>query len=214
MLHPDVAKQPRPVAVDDPIQSYHNLKVTRESIKQLLANGTPNWIKFPEDYRAFVKESFAAEREQSIQMAKAYAMEEQDLLANEKARRVNPIGTRIFVDRLRKMGVKCFTVDNGLAGTVALWAAKPGSDYVVYVCYLQVPAMFEWSVLRFDQWGPPNGEKFRGWRTVLVQLVEKEILTEKEIHQEFGKPTLSEVSRRYRRSLWFVRNKAKRLNNK
>jgi hypothetical protein len=213
MLHPDVARQPRPVAVDDPIKSYHNLSVTRESIKQMLAGGVPNLCKWPEDYRQFAKESFEAEREQSIEMAKSYQMEEQDLLSNEAARKVNPIGTRIFIDRLRKMGVKCFTVDNGLKGTVALWAAKPGIDDVIYCCYCQVPAMFEWSVLRLDKWGLANGEKFRGWRTVLAQLIDKEILTEAAAHSEFGKPTLSEVSRRYRRSLWFTRNKAKRKNN-
>ncbi len=51
------------------------------------------------------------------------------------------------------------------------------------------------------------GEDFRGWRTVLVQLITKGILTEMKAHQIFGKPTDSEVSLIYRESLFFIRNK-------
>ena len=75
-----------------------------------------------------------------------------------------------------------------------------------YICYMQVPAMYEWSVLREDKYGKPDGESFRGWRTVLVQLVEKQILTEYQIHQMFGEPSDNRVFQRYKRSLWEIRN--------
>jgi hypothetical protein len=193
---------------ENPINSVHDLKTTRETIKQLLANGTPDWVRFPQDYKAFVKESFAKEKEISDTMAKAYQIEDQDILANPEGRKVNTISTRDFIKKLRDNGVKCFTVDNGYPPqTVALWAIRPGSDEAIYVCYLQVPAMYEWSVLKLDRHNVPSGEDFRGWRTVVSQLIIKDILSEERAHQIFGKPVLNKISRVYRRTLYFHRNR-------
>jgi len=192
------------VDVDDPIKSRHDLKTTRDSIKQLLAGGTPDWVSHPEDYKAFVKESFAAEKEASDSQVESYKMDGQELLTDEKPRKVNIIQTRDFIKRLRDNGIKCFTVDNGLASTVALWAAR--GQQMIYIAYLQVPAMYEWSILRLDKHNLPAGEKFRGWRTVLAQLIVKDVLTEESAHQIFGKPTGGHVSSRYRKTLWLRRN--------
>ena len=181
---------------------------TRDSIKQLLAGGTPDWVKHPEQYKNFVKESFAAEKEMSDQQVESYKMDNQDLLSDEKPRKVHAIATRDFIKKLRDNGVRCFTVDNGLAGTVGLWAAR--GTQMVYVCYLQIPAQYEWSVLRLDAHNLPNGERFRGWRTVLMQLIVKDILTEEKAHKIFGKPTGGIVSSLYRKTLWFRRNKMKK----
>jgi hypothetical protein len=193
---------------ENPINSVHDLKTTRETIKQLLANGTPDWVRFPQDYKQFVKESFAQEKEISDTMAKAYQIEDQDILANPEGRKVNTISTRDFIKKLRDNGVKCFTIDNGFPPqTVALWAIRPGSDEAIYVCYLQVPAMYEWSVLKLDRHNVPSGEDFRGWRTVVSQLIIKDILSEERAHQIFGKPVLNKISRVYRRTLYFHRNR-------
>jgi hypothetical protein len=195
--------------IDQPWKEHHDLATTQETIRQLLAGGTPNWVRWPQDYKAFVKEQFAAEKEISNEMAEQYHMEDQEDLTNREARMVNPMATRDFIHKLRVNGVSCFTIDNGFPPkTVALWAIPPGQDQKArYICYLQVPAMYEWSVLRLDAHGIPNGEDFRGWRTVLVQLIEKDILTEEEAHKIFGQPSLSPVFARYRRNLWEHRNR-------
>jgi len=91
--------------------------------------------------------------------------------------------------------------------TVALWAKPKYSNQVVYIAYLQIPCMYEWSILRLDKHGLPNGEDYRGWRTVIVQLIEKEVLTEQQAHRIFRPPTESIVSRRYRKSLYLFRNR-------
>ena len=185
-----------------------NNATTKESIKQLLAGGVPDWIKFPEDYKNFVKESFAAEKEMSDQQVESYKMMGQDILSDEKPRKVHIITTRDFIKKLRDNGVRCFTVDNGLAGTVGLWAAR--GTQMVYVCYLQIPCMYEWSVLRLDAHNLPNGERFRGWRTPIAQLILKDILSEEKAHKIFGKPTGGIVSSIYRKTLWLKRNKMKK----
>jgi hypothetical protein len=191
----------------NPINSVHDMKTTQETIKKLLANGTPDWVRFPHEYKAFVKESFAQEKEVSDTMAKAYQIEDQDILSNPEGRKVNAISTRDFVQKLRDNQVKCFTVDNGYPPqTVALWAFRPGTEHAVAICYLQVPAMYEWSVLKLDCHNVPIGEDFRGWRTVLSQLIIKEILTETRAHEIFGKPVLNKISRVYRRTLHQFRN--------
>lgn len=197
------------VQVDNPWKEQHDIKNTQESIKKLLANGTPNWIRFPEDYRAYVKESFAAEKEVSDNQVARYKMEDQDLLIDLKARFVNIMSTKEFIRKLRINGIKCFTVYNGLPATVGLWVIVPtkqGLD-AIYVSYLQVPAMIEWSILRLDRHHLPNGEDYRGWRTVLSEMIRKKVITEERAHEIFGKPTDSIVSRRYRRTLWAYRNR-------
>jgi hypothetical protein len=194
--------------VSDPFKSRHDIATTQDSVQQLLAGGTPDWVKHPLDYKNFVRESFAAEKEISDEMSERYKMEDQEDLTNAAARMVNPMSTRDFIAKLRANGIKCFTVDNGFPPkTVALWCIPLGQHARArYICYLQVPAQWEWSVLKVDHHGKPIGEDYRGWRTVLIQLIEKEILTEESAHNIFGKPSTNSVFSRYWRSLWEHRN--------
>jgi hypothetical protein len=194
-------------SVNDPIKSRHDLGTTRKTIKTLLANGTPRWVSHPEEYKNFVRESTQAAKEESDSQVASYKMAHQDILTNARARKVNAISTRDFIQKLRQNGVKCFTIDNNWRQTVALWAVRPSTGQLQYICYCQIPAQYEWSVLKVDRHGLPAGEDFRGWRTVLVQLITKGILSETKAHQIFGRPTDSEVSLIYRESLFYVRNK-------
>jgi hypothetical protein len=199
--------------VEDPFKERHDVAATSEAIQSMLAGGTPNWVKWPHEYKSYVKESFAAEKEISDKMASAYKWDDQEQLTNEAARKVNKMSTRQFMEKLRDSGIKAVIMDNGMAGTVGLWCMPPNrTDKMRYVCFLQVPAMYEWSVLRLDAHGIPSGEKFRGWRTVAIQLVEKEIITEQQCHQIFGVPSPNTISARYFRSLWEKRN-AKRYSD-
>lgn len=193
--------------VDNIWNEQHDVDATHESIQKMLAGGTPNWVKWPHEYRAYVKESFAAEKEISNKMAAAYQWDDQEQLTNELARKVNPLSTREFMKKLQDSGIKAVIMDNGMRGTLGLWAVPPNRHHKLrYVCYIQVPAMYEWSVLRLDAHGIPSGESFRGWRTVAIQLVEKEIITEQQCHKIFGVPSPNVISARYFRSLWEKRN--------
>lgn len=196
--------------LEDPIKSRHDLKTTRETIKQLLSGGTPDWVRFPHDYKAFAQESFAAEKEISNSLVKDYKMDDQELLTDAAPRMVNILMARDFVKKLQDSGIKCFTVYNGLPQTVGLWAKDRHTDEMLYIAYMQIPCMYEWSVLRLDNHGLPNGEDYRGWRTVVCQLILKGVLTEAEADKIFGRPTDAVVSRRYRKTLFEFRNR--RLN--
>lgn len=195
--------------VEDPIREYHDVAATQETIQKMLAGGTPDWVRFPEDFKNFAREEFLSHKENSEKMAGQYAMDDQAKLTNRAARMVNPISTRDFIAKLRQNGVKCFTVDNQFPpGTVALWCLPPKQNMKArYICYLQIPAMYEWSVLKLDRLGKPIGEAFRGWRTVGVQLIEKEILTEYQFHKIFGPASTNPIFDRYHTSLWEIRNR-------
>jgi hypothetical protein len=201
---------------DKPWQSYRDIDATQETFANYYAGGTPNWMKWPQEYKNFAAEEYQRELEKSKAMALDYKIEEQEKLTNRAARMVNPMSTRDFVLKLRTNGIKCFTVDNGFPkGTVALWCMPPNQNRRArYICYLQVPAMYEWSVLREDRHGKPDGEDFRGWRVAVAQLIEKEILTETHAHEIFGKPSQNPIFSRYHQTLWEYRNGKKYTESK
>ena len=190
-------------------KEYHDLKTTTETIKALLKDGTPAWLSHPEDYKAFAQESYLADKELSNEMVEEYKMTDQEILTNFKARNVNIMGSKDFVLRLRENGVHCIAHYNGMPGTAGLWAIVPtkhGSD-VRFITSIQIPAMIEWSVLRLDAHGLPNGCDYIGWRTAVNMLIRKGVLTEERAHEIFGRPTDSIVSRRYRRTLYAHRHR-------
>jgi hypothetical protein len=191
---------------DEIITSHHDVATTGETVKMLLADGTPNWVRWPEDYKNYAREAMLREKEISDEMVERYQMEDQEDLTNAKARLVNQMSTDEFVRKLRAFGIKCFTVYNGLQGTVGLWCLPPKRTGVArYVCYLRTPFMYEWSLLKLDNHNLPAGE-LRGWRTACVELIKAEILTEWQVNQIFGAASDGKPFRRYRQTLWEIRN--------
>lgn len=86
-------------------------------------------------------------------------------------------------------------VSSGRIGVNAWVKPEPGTkayDLGVYqmktLTTLQYPYSPEWSVMRFDEYDVPQGEKYRGWRTVLLVLITVGVLTVEEAHKAFGDP--------------------------
>lgn len=75
------------------------------------------------------------------------------------------------------------------------------------VTWLQWPYGPEWSLLAFDEFDVPTHEKWRGWRTALLHLIEADVLTEDEVSRAFGPVTLDEISIVYRRHLYVHRQR-------
>lgn len=199
--------------IQDPWKTKHNVKATQAAVKELLKAGTPDWYRFPQDYKQYAKETFAYDKETSDAMVREYQIDDQEQLIDFKARNVNIMSTKDFVMKLRDNGIPCLALYNGMPGTAGLWAIVPtdhGAD-VRYIAFLQTPAMIEWSVLRLDDHYLPNGEDYRGWRTVLSELIRKGAISEEKAHLIFGPPTDSIVSRRYRRTLCQFRNRKENI---
>lgn len=198
--------------VENPFNERHDLDATRDSIQQILADGIPNWVKWPKDYKSMAKEDFAFHQENSVKMGVDYRWHDQEMLTDKKSRHINGINTRHFIEKLQLNGIKCAVFDNGWTSvggvpTVALFCVPPDRPNKLRpICYMDVPMMYEWSVLHLDRHGIPSGEATRGWRTVAVQLVDKDIITEAQCHRIFGAPPPNKISDRYYRSLWEKRN--------
>jgi hypothetical protein len=50
---------------------------------------------------------------------------------------------------------------------------------------LQYPCGPEWMILRVNEFGEPTAPKYLGWRTALLCLISKRVITEKEAHRAF-----------------------------
>lgn len=101
----------------------------------------------------------------------------------------------------------------GRIGVNAWLKPKPGTkawDKHLYIAEtvttLQYPWSYEWSVMRFDEYNVPTAEKFRGWRTTLLNMIIKGVLTEEQAHRAFPLHICA-ASTFYRKQLYNFRNR-------
>ena len=186
-------------------------KQTLGFIKELLKGGTPDWYRFPHDYKAMVDEWHREAQENLLEECKAYRVDDQQFLATP--RRTNMLTASAFMRKLRAGGVKCFSHDSQLGdGSASLFALK-GEEFIP-VCSIQVPLMWEWSLLRIDpKTNLPTGFRDIGWRSAVKCLITEGVLTERRAHEIFGKPAEGAVSRIYRSLLWDFRNQRSKQKN-
>jgi hypothetical protein len=95
--------------------------------------------------------------------------------------------------------------DHNIAGRVGVsawvWNAKKGIRERRCVTSLQDGCGPEWSLMHFDQYDVPVTERYRGWRTALLMLITKGVITEDEADRAFGPPILNAASELYREQL-------------
>jgi ribosomal protein S21 len=186
-------------------------KQTLRLIKELLKGGTPDWYRFPQDYKAKVDEWHKEARENLLAECREYRFQDQDFLASP--RRTNMLTAAAFMRKLRAGGVKCFSHDSTLGDSSASLFALKGQEFIP-VCSIQVPQMWEWTCIRLDpKTQLPSGFRDIGWRSAVKCLITEGVLTERRAHEIFGKPAEGAVSRIYRRQLWDFRNQRSKQKN-
>jgi hypothetical protein len=101
---------------------------------------------------------------------------------------------RVFLNRYAVLGRVPVLVPNTEKSRSLLWTPDQGfgpeggsskKDEYLPVTMLQHPATPEWMVMRFDEYRVPTTVKYMGWRTALLVLITKRIITEKEAHAAF-----------------------------
>jgi hypothetical protein len=204
-----------------PFRSRHNIAATERAVKDILKDGTPRWVSHPQDFKQWAAEVYHQEKEESDKLALGFREEEQDTLTDVKARRVKPMDSRAFIQKLRDNGIKCFTYQiphtpntpGMMVNTVGLWCVVPGEEQIgfkyqghryQYMTWMAIPMMWEWSLLPVDEHQIPVGEN-RGWRTVVARLIARKVLTEIKAHEIFGEPS-GATSKIYKRTLFEFRN--------
>lgn len=202
---------PHLLHTDDPLKSTNPVttRQTQAVIKEMLKDGTPDWFTHPEDYKHWAREAYLADKEKSDDQVAEYRDANEAVLTDFDASFVNIIGTKDFMNKLRANKVRCWSHDAGMPKTMGLWVSMPGIKDPIYITFMQVPAMPEWDIMRLDEHYLPDGLDYRGWRSVVYELINKKILTEQKAHEIFGAPT-GDRACLYRRNLWKLRNGKKK----
>lgn len=156
------------------------------------------------------KEELARLKEASANAAKEYQWLTPEEYRNEGDRIGHIMHSVVFLNNLRKAGVKCWYRDHPQAGKITLIVQREDLPPEVG-CWCQVGFAPELSVMRFDEHGIPLAEKYRGWRTCLLQLILKGVIKEKKADEIFGKPGTTKAFHRYNSTLRNFRNAGNRL---
>jgi hypothetical protein len=113
-------------------------------------------------------------------------------------------GKRIAIKKQRNVG-RMWLHDESVRGRLGISAWVPdlttGRRVVKWVAALQYPYGPEWSVMGFNEWNVPTVERYRGWRTALLQMILKDVITEEEVDRAFGPVALNPASELYRKQI-------------
>jgi len=207
-MHLPPARAPEKFAADAVMRQTDiaKMKETEQTIKNLLKDGTPDWVRFPNDYKNMAKEDFFQQKEISDNKAVGYQLPHHKSLTDFKSRLIHPMRTEDFLHRIQSTGATIKGTAGLMPGTIGLWACSKHTGELVFICSMDVrPVIFEWSVIQTDTHGNMVKE-LRGWRTVLWRLIQEGILTEQKAHEVFGAPNICPASETYRKSLYYLRN--------
>lgn len=166
------------------------------------------------------KEEFHRLYEQNVNSRKEHRFRDQEELQTKREGRILHMSEfmRLLKQALPPSYTAWYTDKGGMANTLGLYIGHPVGqspnplctherDQPHYVGFVQVPFMQEFEELHFDRYNVPLGSKRRGWRTILLKLIESKILSEEAAHTVFSAPLGDVLSRRYLSYLQFLRNK-------
>ena len=148
--------------------------------------------------------------ENNERAAKDYQWVTPEEYANAKDRIGHVMGVATFIRTLQKAGVKCWYRRHPHPDKLTLIVLRTGHEPEVG-CWVQFGYMPELSVMRFDDHGIPTTEKNRGWRTCLLQLILKSVISQADAEKAFGKTPTTETFHRYNSTLQQFRNQGNRL---
>jgi hypothetical protein len=163
---------------------------------EIVGKDSPELAKAVEDYASRrhdgpgtqqSQEELARWKEGNCQIAKEYQFVKPEDYEDEAARVGRVMDHEEFINILRnKLYLTCFYREMGHAQKIALWASKDGLP-AESVGWVKRGLTTELSIMRFDEHGAPLDEKFRGWRSVLMNLVLKGFLKEHDVRRIFGR---------------------------
>jgi hypothetical protein len=149
-------------------------------------------------------------KESNTDAVAGYRWERQEELseAHEKERMGKPMHANELIQKLQACGLECGLRRTRHRQMMALDGVVKVNGVMrpEYLCWVQVPMMPEYSVMYFDDHHLPTTEKYRGWRTVLIQLIQRGAISEASAKRVFGEPTGRMAPRRYRQQLYAIRN--------
>lgn len=158
------------------------------------------------------QEELARLKEGADAQAKEYQWLSPEEYKNEGDRIGHIMHSVVFLNKLRQAGVKCWYRAHPQAGKITLIVQRAELPAEVG-CWCQLGYAPELSVMRFDEHGVPLAEKYRGWRTCLLQLILKGIIKQKKAEEVFGVAPVTPAFHRYNATLQQFRNQDSRLSD-
>jgi hypothetical protein len=156
------------------------------------------------------KEEYLRLKEGADEQVQAYRWVSPEEYKNEGARIGRIMHSSVFIKKLRDAGVKCWYRAHPQPGKVTL-IIQLGELPAEVGCWCQLGFSPELSIMRFDEHGVPTTEKYRGWRTGLLQLILKSALSQEKAEEVFGKAPVTPEFNRYNATLQMFRNAGNRL---
>ena len=133
-------------------------------------------------------EELARWEEGNREIAKEYQFVRPEEYDNESARIGRVMSHDDFIQILRtKLHLTCFYREMNHPQKIALWISRNGISAPECCGWVKRGLTTELSIMRFDAHGVPLDEKFRGWRTVLMNLVKNGFLEEHDVRKVFGR---------------------------
>jgi hypothetical protein len=130
------------------------------------------------------KEELARRKEENDYRAREYQWVKPEEYADRGPRIGKILHSSKLITILRAMGLKCWYRQHPDPQKLTLLVLERGKRNVG--CWLQAGYQTEYSIMNFDDHGVPLQEAYRGWRTVLMQLALKGLISERKINEVFG----------------------------
>jgi hypothetical protein len=151
------------------------------------------------------EEALCREKEANDVLSQQYAWLPALEYENEECRVGRVLDHAEFITLLRsRCGLRCYYTQHPQPRKITLLVLWNGQLEVG--CWAQWGKMPEYSMCRFDEHGIILDEKFRGYRTCLLQLILKGFLSEEVVNKVFG-PAIGPASTRYNSTLYNFRNR-------
>ncbi len=191
-----------------PWESYDNELVGRKVSPELAAQIADYATKRHQDapISSQTQELLAENKEINEGIASQYQWLQPGDYADVEARIGRVMSHAEFITKLRQAGVSCHYRQHPHYDKVTLLYTKNGVAEPEVACWAQYGMMPELSIMNFDQYGAPLAERRRGWRTCLLQIILKGIITEEKANEVFGKPGQGKAFARYNSTLQAFRN--------
>ena len=191
-----------------PWDSYDSELAGTPMTPELAAQVADYATKYHQDAKvsAQAQEVLAENREINSDIAAQYQWLKPEDYADVEARIGTVMSHAEFITKLRKAGVSCEYRQHPHADKATLLWSKDGFTNREVACWVQIGQMPELSIMNFDAYGAPLAERRRGWRTCLLQIILKGILTEAKANEVFGHPKVTKAFDKYNATLQAFRN--------
>jgi hypothetical protein len=152
------------------------------------------------------EEELCRQREINNELSKQYRWVSPEEYKDEGPRIGHILHSSELIRLLRnKCNLQCWYRQHPQSRKITLIVKRDYFDPEVG-CWVQEGFMPEYTIMGFDEHGVPLAEKYRGWRTCILQLILKGYISEYKANKVFGYAS-GPVSDRYLKTLYSFRNR-------